>query len=746
MDKFKVLIAVLLVVVCLTGLYYSFFSKKGEGRLFGFYLPWDDSVDSITNLSGFLDKPAGLFGYVYVGEDGHLYAGTKRIKFLGVNICGRAAFPDREDAEKISARLAKFGVNIVRFHHMDAPWESFNIFDRSTGGTRVLNGQALNRLDYFIAMLKENGIYVDLNLLVSRQLSSADGLPVEVESISWKDQQVLGFFVDEIMQLHREYAKNLLTHYNPYTMTTYAEEPSVAVVEIVNEQGLLQGWLGGALDKLPSLFRNRLRYKWNEYLLGKYGSTGNLEKAWGVTGRGRLEEHSLEIVLFSRFKSESSTVKRDWVEFLWKLEEEYFKSMYTYLKNELKVKSLIIGTITSCSTINIQAQLDAVDTHNYWSHPVFPDKPWDPENWYVVNEPMVNHPEGSTIPDIALRRVYGKPHFVTEYNHPAPNMYDAEAVVTLAAYAALQDWNGIFFDYGSYGDWDSKMIRGYFDVDQHPVKMASLIPAYMIFIRGDVNPSDELVVAQLSREKEVDVIVNGMTWAWRLIDGVHVGFQRGVPLVHRTALIVEGNVMPSRMLMPREVDVKGPVYKSDNGQVTWDVSDSGRGVIVVNTSRSIALIGFCGGKSYDFDVVVIEPGKTLLEGWSLITLSVMRGDSLKDWRNLLLIAAGYTINNGTKIMEYSSGRVLAEGRVDLSEVKQYNGGITCRRNWGKPPTLTEGVIVTVKIKTDREIDVWALDNRGRRRQQVPVQDGGDYKTFTVGLEYATIWYEIVAEK
>jgi len=295
---------------------------------------------------------------------------------------------------------------------------------------------------------------------------------------------------------------------------------------------------------------------------------------------------------------------------------------------------------------------------------------------------MVNHPEGSTIPDIALRRVYGKPHFVTEYNHPAPNMYDAEAVVTLAAYAALQDWDGIFFDYGSYSNWDSKIIRGYFDIDQHPVKMASLIPAYMIFIRGDVNSSDKLVVARLSREKEVDVIVNGMTWAWRLIDGVHVGFQRGVPLIHRTALIVEVNVMPSKMLMPQEVDVKGSVYKSDNGQITWDVSDSGRGVIVVNTSRSIALIGFCGGKSYDFDVVVIEPGKTLLEGWSLITLSVMRGDSLKDWRDLLLIAAGYTINNGTKIMEYSSGRVLAEGRVDLSEVKQYNGGITCRRNWG----------------------------------------------------------------
>jgi hypothetical protein len=50
----------------------------------------------------------------------------------------------------------------------------------------------------------------------------------------------------------------------------------------------------------------------------------------------------------------------------------------------------------------------------------------------------------------------------------------------------------------------------------------------------------------------------------------------------------------------------------------------------------------------------------------------------------------------------------------------------------------------MKIETDREIDIWALDNKGQRRQRFSVQGDEDYKT-SVGLEYATILYGIVAK-
>jgi len=53
-----------------------------QPRIFELYLPWDDSTSSKIGLSKYLDKPAGRYGYVTVGDDGHLRVGEKRSKFL----------------------------------------------------------------------------------------------------------------------------------------------------------------------------------------------------------------------------------------------------------------------------------------------------------------------------------------------------------------------------------------------------------------------------------------------------------------------------------------------------------------------------------------------------------------------------------------------------------------------------------------------------------------------------------------
>jgi hypothetical protein len=730
------------VVICLAAVAsVLLMPKEPSQRLFPFYLPWDDSEETVVSISDWLDKPAGSLGHVYVGIDGHLYVGAKRIKFLGVNICAGGAFPEKEEAEKIAARLAKFGVNIVRFHHMDAAWEPFNIFDQSFGNTRHLNPEALDRLDYFVAKLKENGVYVDLNLLVSRGLTSADGLPNEIDAVEWKDQQVLGFFVDEINDLQKEYALQLLAHRNPYTNLTYAEDPAVAFVEIVNEEGLIQGWLGGVIDGFPEIFKETLGTKWNGYLTAKYGSTNNL----GTDENS--EQSSVPIFSLREFSSKPPEAREDWAEFLWQLEEEYFAETQRYLKDELDVKALVIGTIVGCSTPNMMAQLDVIDTHNYWYHPSFPTAAWDLSDWYVINEPLVNHLDEGTITGLALKRVYGKPHLVTEYNHPAPNMYDAETAITLAAYAALQDWDGIFlFDYGSRNNWDSEMIRGYFDVDQHPVKMATLITAHMIFVRGDVQAANEVVSARLTKQNEIDFIAAGRARAWNLIDGSYLDMPPAAALIHRTALVVDGSPIPTNGLTPQEVDTTGPVYSSDTGEVVWDSSSPYSGILRVNTPKSIAVVGFGGGKKHVFGAVTIEPHETLLGTWSVITLTVMDGQSFDDWNTLLLVATGYSINSRAEIREYVSGAVLAEGLTSLPGIRRFNNEITCANSWGEAPTLVEVIPATIRIETAQNIEVWALNNKGERDRQVPASVQGDIKSFVIGPEYATLWYEITAEQ
>lgn len=901
MNKRKYSFLILGVVVILLSSLLFWKSMKGEGRLFAFVLPWDDGEETVTSLSGRLDKPAGKFGYVNAGEDGHLYVGGRRIRFLGVNIVGRAAFPEKEDAEKVAARLAKFGINIVRFHHMDASWETFNIFDKTFGDTRHINQEALDRLDYFISKLKEKGIYVDLNLLVGRLFKSADGLPDEIELVDWKDQQVLGFFVDEVKMLEMEYAKQLLTHRNPYTGLTYAEDPAVAFVEIVNEQGLIQGWLDGALDRLPEVFRRRLAEKWNDYLRLKYGSDLNLSKAWevedgepqeemlengsfekgmegwsfevhdgavaqsglvdGPDGKRALEvrvtnlgsenwhvqfnyphlevkaevnylvkfmaradrkvsisvgimqahepwnslsnrivleltsewkEYEVALIAsvsemdarldisnlgaalatyqfcsfsmkafggyglkegeglvgsnvsifeLGEFGKRSFKARMDWVEFLYQLEQDrYFVEIGMYLKEELGVRALVIGTIVGCSTPNIMSKLDVVDTHAYWQHPAFPGAPWDPENWYVVNEPMVNHPEDCTIPWLSLKRVYGKPHLVSEYNHPAPNFYDSETAVTLATYAALQDWDGIFlFDYGSGDDWNSMRIRGFFDIDQHPAKMATMILAHMIFVRGDVTPAKELVATGLDEKREVELIANGKVSAWNLPDGRYAGISGDTALVHRTALIIDGG--EGRI----NASSYGPVYISDNNEITWNATDRKKGVLLVNTTMSIAVVGFGGGESFDFGSVVIGPGDTLLDGWCVVAISVVDGKSFNNFSKLLLVTAGYTTNTGMRVREYDGGKEIAFGSTDLIKIGEQRGPITCGNDWGRAPTLVEGIQATIKIRTSRDILVYALDGVGKRTKQVQVSDNNGYKEFIVGREFETIWYEIATE-
>ncbi len=271
----------LLALVQLVGL-----AQTGkENALFPFVLPWDDATPSVVNLSGWLPKPAGKFGQVRAGADGHLYAGKERIRFFGVDLSFSANLPTHADAEKVAARLAKFGINIVRFHIMDMRHYPEGILARDAANTRDLDPEALDRLDYFTAQLNRNGIYVNLCLLNYRPFNAADGLPKEIEQAGggpFQRRHVVGFFNGQVLDLQKEYASCLLTHRNAYTGHAYTEDPAVAFVEINNENGLIHAWLKKDVDELPEIFRAELRGQWNQWLSQRYGSTEKMRQAWAV--------------------------------------------------------------------------------------------------------------------------------------------------------------------------------------------------------------------------------------------------------------------------------------------------------------------------------------------------------------------------------------------------------------------------------------------------------------------------------
>jgi hypothetical protein len=76
----------------------------------------------------------------------------------------------------------------------------------------------------------------------------------------------------------KQYARDLLTHVNPYTGNAYTDEPAIAIIELNNENTALHNWQ--AYAGLPPEFSAPLQARWNAWLRERYGTTEALEGAW----------------------------------------------------------------------------------------------------------------------------------------------------------------------------------------------------------------------------------------------------------------------------------------------------------------------------------------------------------------------------------------------------------------------------------------------------------------------------------
>ena len=273
--------------------------------MFPFVLPWDDAAPgTITDVSFLNAKPAGVNGSI-VPKNGHFVeSGTgRRVRFLGTNFAAKCAFPSHADAVKVAARIAKLGINLVRLHHMDNDgWGTgASIWDTSVKDRQHIDPAQLDKLDFLVAQLKKNGVFSNINLHVSRQFSAADGFPASVSTIPFDFDKRVDEFDRRMIQLQKNYARALLTHVNPYTHLSYAQDPAVAVVEINNENSLIgESWasqgLGSGLEVLPEPFRGELVGFWNAWLAKKYGTDAGVQAAWTAgltpTGPGLLSSDS----------------------------------------------------------------------------------------------------------------------------------------------------------------------------------------------------------------------------------------------------------------------------------------------------------------------------------------------------------------------------------------------------------------------------------------------------------------------
>lgn len=286
---------IFLFVLTYANLFAQYFSNG-----FNFYLPSTDSTSQ-----KFLPKfPINAIKeFIYVNNEGHFATNGNRIRFWGTNAGADAAFPSKSNSDAIAGRLRKFGFNLIRLHHLDNPWSNKSLLN-DDNYTRILNSTNLDLLENFISSLKKNGIYVNINLHVSRTFGMFDGVTA-YDSLP-EFGKCVNFFDPYIIKLHKEYAQQLLTHVNPYTGLPLVDDPVMAMVEITNENSLYRFWRENKLKQitqggvLPKFYNDELNQLWNQFLKNKYSTNENLEKFWDV---GRVTPGSNEQIQNGSFET-----------------------------------------------------------------------------------------------------------------------------------------------------------------------------------------------------------------------------------------------------------------------------------------------------------------------------------------------------------------------------------------------------------------------------------------------------------
>lgn len=415
------------------------------------------------------ELPAGRRGFVRAeGSEFRFEDGAPAV-FWGANVCFNANFPSHEEAELLAERLAFFGYNAVRFHHMDFAFSPKGVFrdvrplenDVQRKVTSQLNPIQLERLDFFIHQLKLRGIYVNINLLVSRRFTQADGVP-DAESLGMAAKPV-SLFAPRLIELQKNYARALLDRVNPYTGLRYRDDPAIAMIEITNEHSIFDFWhsdrlngrlLGGKNDSIPYRYVQMLDDLWNRWLENRRGLPA---------GSSRIRRP-----LYKLRSMYSEEKMRDIRDFYIDLERAYYDEMTGFLRQELGFKSLITGTggYPKPEDVEAQASCDYIDAHAYWDHPHFTGAGWDRNQFKIHARSMLADGKLGMIGDLIAKAPASGPFVVSEWNHCYPNPRAHETPVLMAATAAREGWDGLFQFAFSHG-WDKKpefdQISSYFD-------------------------------------------------------------------------------------------------------------------------------------------------------------------------------------------------------------------------------------------------------------------------------------------
>ena len=678
-----------------------------DGGWFAFEPAHDDFQPNVLDCSRWVEAPTGKHGFLAVKGEQFVFQDGAPARFWGAQVNSVA----KEQVDYMVQRMRRQGINITRLHGL----ESLNDRNGKTSGD--YSASAWDRMDYLIAKLGENGIYIilDTDYPLNYRFKPGDNIPGMPEG---GPAPYAEFFEEKVASVLRQRMVEVLTHFNPYTKKRYCDDPTVALVEILNEDSLFWG-------EVPQRYHDQITGMFKAWLRNRRGEEAALSASW-LPNRELLFQQQAEAT------PEKRALAQDQLRFMEGLEEEYWTGSREAMR-KAGVKVPIAGTNwqghgSPTTRVHMlgQSKVDYIDRHCYWDHPQGEGNlRWQIATAQFHNLPMIKDVKPdqdhlvylgveNLVTEKAWEQVLGMPMTISEWNTCLPNEYSLEGTGLMAAYGSLQGWDGSL-EFGYFSpDWRAALGPGSFDMFGNPPQILQFPAVATMWHRRDIQEADVVAEALYDSESVYEATEDRKPVAAALVGKVGYRF-------------VDKRRAPVMKDISRYWDPSKLTARSITGELTWNASD---GVVTIDTPRTEAVIGFLASGPRTLQSVQIQSPNRF---GAIYVTAMDERQPIRSARRLLITAVGPARNTG---MEYE--KTAAASRL---------GALWHLTKEGEAPALLEAITGEVDVQSShaRQLKAWTLDVTGKRRGPVALALRGDAVALAMTPEHKTVYYELAVQ-
>ncbi|HIB83743.1 MAG TPA: hypothetical protein EYO59_03825 [Chromatiaceae bacterium] len=386
----------------------------------------------------------------------------------------------------MAKQIADVGFNAVRlwpnhrtFYNTDVklgetqPSQGFSLHPANKG-----DGSYLDIFDRFVFQCRQNGLSVYMTALMfyppfyteyadiittTPEDEAAWIEAMDVGALRWSDGTDDAWwtlqYVDERFQaIWLEHARLFLDHVNPYTGIRNADDDNIVMWQLHNEgkffdKFMLKNWYrvaDGNSKTYPAYFQDKLKQKYNAFLIERYADTAGLASSWGndlLPGES-LEDGTVDAGSKDAANNNYGVArKEDFNRFIMSLSSDWNTLFTNHIRAQasdpahgVAVTSIANDTFSFPGTaeFSVLTEGSMVAFGNYpyaqTGDPTKANYPWYPKLYKT----------GAWSP-YSMSRPADMPAVIYETNYNAFTLFDADLPWMLATFSAWQNINGVFF-------------------------------------------------------------------------------------------------------------------------------------------------------------------------------------------------------------------------------------------------------------------------------------------------------------